>query len=245
MRSFVLQEYGPSMLSILDRINAPPYGAVRADLFRYLLMYKQGGVYLDIKSRPLKPLSEIVRPDDRYLLAQWENEPGQEFAGFGLHPELRHIPGGEFQQWHIAAEPAHPFLAAVIDRVVRNMHAYNPALHGTGPHGVLRLAGPIAYTLAIHPLLARHPHRLARSAVELGFCYSIYGGLAHWAHSPNHYAYAVEPILQIGHGTRLTASLIEAARRAKASLMQVPQHLLHTADHAGRSSRRRDEGTSQ
>src|SRR5690242_16142397 len=42
--SFVLQEYGRDMLSLMKRIKAPPYGAVRADLFRYLLMYKRGGV---------------------------------------------------------------------------------------------------------------------------------------------------------------------------------------------------------
>jgi hypothetical protein len=222
MLDFVAREYGPGMLSLMDRINAPPYGAVRADLFRYLLIFRCGGVYLDIKSRPLKPLGEIVRPDDCYLLAQWENEPGQEFPGFGVHPELRHIPGGEFQQWHIAAAPEHPFLAAVIARVVHNMRVYNPALHGTGPYGVLRLAGPVAYTLAIHPLLAQHPHRLVRSAVELGFCYSIYGGLAHWSRSPDHYSDAVDPILRVGPATRLAASLIQSARRVKASML--PAH---------------------
>jgi hypothetical protein len=217
--SFVLQEYGPRMLSLVQRIKAPPYGAVRADLFRYLLMYKCGGVYLDIKSRPLRPLDEILRPQDRYLLAQWDNQPGQEFAGFGLHPELRSISGGEYQQWHILAAPAHPFLEAVIERVSRNLRSYNPALHGTGQHGVLRVSGPIAYSLTIDRLRARHPHRLARSATELGLCYSIYDGLAHWSRWRHHYADAREPLMHLGRGTRVAAAMIEWARKAKASLL--------------------------
>src|SRR5277367_2378566 len=49
MAEFISVNYGPNMLSYYNRIN-DKYGAARADLFRYLLMYKEGGVYLDIKA---------------------------------------------------------------------------------------------------------------------------------------------------------------------------------------------------
>src|SRR4051794_34826120 len=52
---FIEREYGSRILSMYNLIN-PEYGAARADLFRYLLMYKDGGIYLDIKSRIVKPL---------------------------------------------------------------------------------------------------------------------------------------------------------------------------------------------
>ena len=47
--NYIRREYGESILSCYLRID-PVYGAARADLFRYLLLYRTGGVYLDIKS---------------------------------------------------------------------------------------------------------------------------------------------------------------------------------------------------
>jgi mannosyltransferase OCH1-like enzyme len=49
MKQFILEHYGAKILRYYERIN-PNYGAARADLFRYLLLYKVGGAYLDIKS---------------------------------------------------------------------------------------------------------------------------------------------------------------------------------------------------
>jgi len=47
------------------------YGPAKADLFRYLVIYKEGGVYLDIKSSMLKPLDEIILESDSCLLSYW------------------------------------------------------------------------------------------------------------------------------------------------------------------------------
>jgi len=48
--------YGAKILKIYRRINRG-YGAARADFFRYLILYAEGGVYLDIKSTLTRPLS--------------------------------------------------------------------------------------------------------------------------------------------------------------------------------------------
>lgn len=44
---FILRHYGQSLLSYYNRI-APGYGAAKADFFRYFLICRFGGVYLDI-----------------------------------------------------------------------------------------------------------------------------------------------------------------------------------------------------
>ena len=85
---FIASRYGSDMLRTYRRIN-PRYGAARADLFRYLLIYKCGGVYLDIKSRTTRPLDEVLHPDDELLLSHWSNQPGEDYAGWGLHDELK------------------------------------------------------------------------------------------------------------------------------------------------------------
>ena len=197
---FIREAYGAEILAYYERIN-PKYGAARADLFRYLLMYKFGGVYLDIKSSPEIPLDDIILTTDRYLLSRWDNGIGQLHEGWGLHPELRHVARGEFQQWFIVAAPGHPFLRAVILDVLRNIDCYSPFLHGTGLLGVIRVTGPIAYTLAIHSQLHLHPHRFADSCYELGFAYSIFGTGKTNAHKTlfkHNYTQLNEPIVRIG-----------------------------------------------
>src|ERR1700692_1394936 len=67
---FIASHYPSDYLDLYLKIN-PKYGAARADFFRYLLMYKCGGVYLDIKASTIKPLDGTIREEDRFLLAGW------------------------------------------------------------------------------------------------------------------------------------------------------------------------------
>ena len=170
MRKFVLNCYGDDIIKSFDSIN-PIYGAARADFFRYLLMYELGGVYLDIKSTCNRRLDDVLSEDDSFVLSQWRNNDGDCYQGWGKHPEF----GVEFeyQQWHIIAIPRHPFLKSVIATVKTNIDQYNPIRDGVGRIGVLRLTGPIAYTLAIKSIEKLHKHRLV-DLIDFGFKYSIF-----------------------------------------------------------------------
>ncbi len=194
---FIIAHYGKRMLSYFLRIN-PKYGAVKADLFRYLLMYQCGGVYLDIKSTLSQPLNAIIKSDDHYLISHWRNKEGETFHRWGMHDEVDFTGAGELQQWHIIAQPGHPFLKAVIERIVSNIDQYKSDPNGVGFYGVMRLTSGIPYTLAIWPLLEQYPHRFVDSQFELGLVYSICDNM--WL-SHNElfgeadYRYQVEPII--------------------------------------------------
>lgn len=168
VEDYIASAYGENVLALYHSIN-PGYGAARADLFRYLLMYREGGIYLDIKSGADRPLNEIASSSAGFLLTQWARVP--ERATFGVHPELAHCLGGEYQQWQITTVRGHPFLRAVIERVLNNIAHYSPWRNGTGGNGTYRVTGPIAYTLAIQPLLSSYDHRIATD-VEAGFVYN-------------------------------------------------------------------------
>ena len=58
----------------------------RADFFRYLLVYQLGGVYLDIKSSLDKPLKDVLRAEDQFILTHWDNRPGEQYEGIGIYP---------------------------------------------------------------------------------------------------------------------------------------------------------------
>lgn len=194
--TFIGETYGNVVLQSYLKLN-PEYGAARADLFRYLLMYRFGGVYLDIKSTFDRPISEAIKGDEMFILSQWRNGPDEAHPHFGLYRELAHIPGGEFQQWHIIAAPGHPFLRSAIIRVLDNIDRYLPWKQGVGKMGVLRTTGPIAYTLAINDVEA--PHRRIAHEGEIGLVYSIGGEYNHLSAFKRHYStlnsYVVEPML--------------------------------------------------
>ncbi|HEX4366092.1 MAG TPA: glycosyltransferase [Rhodopila sp.] len=193
---FIREAYGATVLAYFNRID-PRYGAARADLFRYLLMYRVGGVYLDIKSTARLPLDDIVGSGNRLILTQWPRN--DRFEGAGRHDWefAGKIKGGEFQQWHVICPPGHPYLYAVIQAVMRNIDCYIPRMHGSGRNAVLRLTGPIAYTLAILPLLAFNQHVLVTDHEALGLDYSVYPGNAdHKRLFRTHYTELTAPIVR-------------------------------------------------
>ena len=187
VEQFILNEYGEPILALYQRIN-PKIGPARADLFRYLLMYKKGGVYLDIKSTITQPLNATLLPEDQFILSHWSQMPNRE-------KELSRFPLGEYIQWAIVCAPGHPFLKAVIDAVLGNLLVYNPWLHGIGKRAALRVTGPFAYTFAIDAVKDRFPHRYIRQMEDMGIHYSLYtlnkpdeNVMAHEKNFPNHYS---------------------------------------------------------
>jgi hypothetical protein len=200
---YIGRYYGPEMLRAYNQIN-PKYGAARADLFRYLLVYREGGVYLDIKSTTRRPLDEVLSENDQYILVKWQDDPSGSRVNWGRHPALDEVGEEEYQQWHILAVAGHPFLRAVILRVLDNIANYDPLINGVGKSGVLWLSGPIAYTLAIAPLASQIHCRSMRGHEQLGLVYSIYSEVRPEAHKHlfrHNYDNLRLPVANI-HGTR-------------------------------------------
>jgi mannosyltransferase OCH1-like enzyme len=193
--AYVKKNY-PNLFSTFKKLN-PAYGAAMADFFRYLVMYKEGGVYLDIKSSMSKPLNEIVKPDDQYVLSYWKNDVGDEMENIGKYVDIPD-PLGEFQQWYIITVAGHPFLKSVIETVSHNVENYNPFLNHGGHLGTFRVTGPIAYTLAILPLLNQYPHRFERSNHDIGLIYNIFAKVPTHNHHflyKTHYSKLKQPLV--------------------------------------------------
>jgi hypothetical protein len=196
VKAYIRTHVSPADWEAIECLN-PRYNVVLADLFRYLVIYNEGGVYLDIKSTAEEPLSKVLRPEYTFVISQWQNRVGEQYQGAGLHAETMDVPGGEFQQWFLIAEAGHPFLKAALERALRNIRTYTPKRFGTSKQGVLRVSGPINYTLAIWPLLGLCPWQ-AVDVTRLGFRYTIYEDSEdRERHSriPDHYSTIREPIV--------------------------------------------------
>ena len=187
---FISKNYDEKILYYFQKLN-PDYGPARADFFRYLLMFKLGGVYLDVKSGLTKNLNDIINNNDKFLLSHW----GKSYPNWGRHKSLGDIPC--FQQWFIICQPSHPFLSLTISKIIEKIKNYSPRIHGVGKPGVLQVTGTIVYTKCIHELIDLHEHRIFDSE-KSGLKYSIIGDenkLKHQDFFKNHYSRLSSPIV--------------------------------------------------
>ena len=158
---FLVQEFGidHQVTKTYNLIN-PKYGAARADLLRYLIIYKYGGVYLDMKScitkGPLPPL-----PDDKDMwVANWFHAKFsflvQAFAQDSVHQNSIGSKG-EYQNWFLYARAGAPILKDIIEMVVHNIYELHNYIYssyllfndlGSKPI-VLFITGPIVLTMTI------------------------------------------------------------------------------------------------
>ena len=186
MVEYMKKNYPPYILDIYNMIN-PKYGAAKADFLRYLILYKEGGAYFDIKSAMKYPLDHIIKYDDEYILTHDKCNCQSSY----LDSE-----DGEFQQWYIICRPGHPFLKKVIDNVINNILEYDIKKDGTGKPGVLKLTGPIAYTKSILPLLSHNKYTIYEMNDHIGLLYNNIDNLTHVGlFSNKHYSKLDEPIV--------------------------------------------------
>ena len=150
-REFIKRHMPTRVLSAYDALN-PAYSAARADLFRYVAIYVNGGVYLDCKSglQAGRTLNQVAT-ERRLVMAHWPCwAPNARKVGLAL---------GEYVNWFVAAPPSDPMLRAVIDRVVENIEREQElplSARAVGKPAVLHITGPIVFTqtaLAVHTVL--------------------------------------------------------------------------------------------
>jgi mannosyltransferase OCH1-like enzyme len=126
------------------------YGAMKADFFRYCVLYKIGGVYLDIKSQINIPLRLIIKEDDSCILDIPRND---------LEPWRKSNP--TYEQWLLIFEPSHPYLNEMIEQMVKNIeNKYEPQIPGyvilNSKQKILQLTGPDALSRAINTCITNN-----------------------------------------------------------------------------------------
>jgi mannosyltransferase OCH1-like enzyme len=185
MIAYMKENYPPYILKVYNMINHE-YGAARADFFRYLLMYREGGVYLDIKSYMKYALDGILKENDEFILSHW---------ACPCQSSEVDIKEGEFQQWFIICKPNHPYLKKVIEDVIDNIIKYDVKKDGIGKQGVLKVTGPIQYTKSILPMVEEYNHTIYESNEYIGLVYNNMFNSHINLFSQKHYSKLDSPII--------------------------------------------------
>lgn len=124
--SFFRESYGKDVTQLYERLAI---GAAKADFFRYAVLYKYGGVYLDIDGYCVKKLDDMIRADDEAIISK-ERHPGI------------------YVQWALVYDKGHPILERVLELVMDNI------AHDRYPYDVHQMTGPSAYSMAIEQCIA-------------------------------------------------------------------------------------------
>lgn len=161
IENFLSAAYGGEILKAYQKIQI---GAAKADFFRYAVLLKNGGIYLDIDSRIVRKLDEFILPDDVAVISP-EGNPGL------------------YVQWALVYEANHPFLQKTMELMLENIAA------NKYPHDVHSMTGPGVYSEAIKECLRADPlipHRVMGVDYEgfLAFKYPLnkllYKSGEHW-----------------------------------------------------------------
>ena len=99
MLDFVKSNYDRDIFGHFERINNI---VSRADFWRYLVLYKNGGVYLDIDSLIVQDLSKMIRNEDKAVITAEKNK-------------------NCYVQWSLVFDIGHPILEKTINNLIDNM----------------------------------------------------------------------------------------------------------------------------
>ncbi|WP_070968073.1 glycosyltransferase family 32 protein [Vibrio sonorensis] len=109
---------------VYDAYSCLNDGAAKADLWRLFVLYREGGVYLDMDATLVWPIDKLLGNEENALYIKIANNT-------------------EITNYFIASHPGNPDLAEIIDQVVHNINNYTPDMgvySSTGPtvlHNVL------------------------------------------------------------------------------------------------------------
>jgi mannosyltransferase OCH1-like enzyme len=162
---------------ICEAYNKLFVGAAKADLWRYLILYKNGGLYLDIDSIIHKSLDELIQIDDSAIISREANV-------------------GYFMQWMLIFEKEHPILKLTIDKCIYNINNPNTT-------DVVFLTGPGVFTEAINETYSKYIENLwgtnddelniitndKNNDIRCRFFNVSYDPFAQWKHDHTNYLY--------------------------------------------------------
>ncbi len=108
-------------------------GAAQADLWRLVVLYREGGIYLDIDATLVHKLEHVIAEKNQVFISNY----------------------GEFTNFFLATQPGNPIYKAFIEQVVSNIENYESGsvYETTGP-------GALKKVLAEHDVTDFVPHQL-------------------------------------------------------------------------------------
>ncbi len=122
MDNFVNEHYKGEIADCYNKLNII---VAKVDFWRYLVLYKYGGIYLDMDSSIEKPLKSLIKEEDEAIITAEGN------------PNI-------YVQWALIFSKNHPILKRTIELIIKNIK------NNSYPNNIHKMTGPTVYSRAIN-----------------------------------------------------------------------------------------------
>ena len=139
--AFVRDEFPTRVASAYEQLSS---NVERADFFRYLIVLRYGGVYVDMDIECRRPFDDVIGPRD-LLVAGWE----MGFSSFERAARSGYARQMQILQWTFAAAPGHPALSRIVDLITRGDDARDDLIAEEPHRDILNRTGPGVFTDSI------------------------------------------------------------------------------------------------
>lgn len=146
------------------------FGPMRADIFRYCLLYDQGGYYFDIGKGCNKSIRSFHDRSSSGLIS-FENNICITPPTLPNHNLLSH-PTSLIIQWGFGFAPRHPFLKEAIRLIEINWHHFKEKSFPNPKEAILSLTGPGLFTQAVRNSMTKE---LSDSLTQSGVDFQGFG----------------------------------------------------------------------
>ena len=142
----LLRLFYASVPEVLEAYHALPLPVLKADFFRYLILFARGGIYSDIDTFAIKGALDWVPPhiprETVGLVIGIEADPDREDWADWYSRRI------QFCQWTIESKPGHPVLREIITRITNSTLTLKRAgkLSRFEGKNVVDLTGPAVWT---------------------------------------------------------------------------------------------------
>ena len=129
-------------------------GPLKSDIFRYCILFDQGGYYFDISRGCKIPLTNLHDKDDHMILTYEDTEcflPPENHSIYDLKRPFNHM-----LQWGLAFESKHIFLKLLIDEIISVYPNFKNKIFENPKLAILNFTGPGMYTYVMRKYISTY-----------------------------------------------------------------------------------------
>jgi mannosyltransferase OCH1-like enzyme len=138
---------------ILNVYRRAKYGPLKADIWRYCILWERGGVYFDINKMPGIPLAQLIDKADLAIIS-FERNPSPSRCSPSVASQLL-FPHNNVLNWGLMFAKGHPFLRLVIDGIVEKASTFAGREVSSVKSSILALSGPHHLTECLYKYIEK------------------------------------------------------------------------------------------
>lgn len=156
------------------------FGPMKADIFRYCILYDRGGYYCDINKGCSSPLRKLHRSSDTALLSFEKNICLIPYDTSSVYIKY---PNNKFCQWLFGFTPQHKILEMMLDDIKHNYLYFKDISFENPKEAILNYTGPDRFTYIVRQYLKNRDNPICIADVNFyGYgCDELDGSKARYA----------------------------------------------------------------